>query len=292
MSGDVYVVGLCALAPKDERMIQIILSRGLSTRYVFRAAAATLAENCDIALVDPTIAESRALFSQLKARNSRLVVALLADTCNSEPGRYCIPRKSLWSQLVATLEDAVHVELLSLAQRALSSEVAQPYKVAPRVAAEPSLFKPGAPPQALSQLGQLRAMILDDSVTVRNQLEAALAKAGVVADCVSNADSAFQLLDKRGYDLMFLDIVMPGIDGYEVCRTLRRKAATKQLPIVMLTSRSSPFDRARGALAGCDLYLVKPIDLKTFYQAVNKIVMKLFKNDTLAARARGYVLAS
>ncbi|MBL8299318.1 MAG: response regulator [Rhodanobacteraceae bacterium] len=291
MSGSVYTVGLCALTPKDTRMIQIILSRGLSARYTFRPVAISLAENCDIALVDPAIAESRALFAQLKARNPRLVKALLADVCDSGGG-YCILRKSLWSQLVATLEDAVQVELRSLSQPALSPAAVPLVKPPPRTATEPSPFKPGSAPPLLSQLGPLRSLILDDSVTVRNQLEAALSKVGVMADCASNADSAFHLLEKYSYDLVFLDVVMPGVDGYEVCRTLRRNAATKQLPIVMLTSRSSPFDRARGALAGCDLYLIKPIDLKTFYQAVNRIVMKLFKNDTTAAKARGYVLAS
>ncbi|UXI69145.1 response regulator [Tahibacter amnicola] len=277
-------------------MIQIILSHAPSTRFRYTAAVANLANNCDVALLDPQSPEGRTLCAQLQARNPRLVVVHLTDTPESTPGRYRIPRKSLWSQLVFTLDDVVHVEFLHMAQRALQSVApTQSPAPAPAVAArapEPGPFKPGAAPHPLSKLGPLRALILDDSVTVRNQLEAALSKVGIRADLASNADSAFLLLEKHQFDLMFLDVVMPGIDGYDVCRQLRRNPATKHLPIVMLTSRSSPFDRARGALAGCDLYLVKPIDLKTFYQAVNKVVMKLFKNDTVAAQARGYVIAA
>jgi two-component system, cell cycle response regulator len=59
---------------------------------------------------------------------------------------------------------------------------------------------------------------------------------------------------------------------------------------VMLTSRSSPFDRARGALAGCDTYLTKPIDLKSFYRAVDKVLLKAFKDDRALMTERGYKL--
>jgi DNA-binding response OmpR family regulator len=56
----------------------------------------------------------------------------------------------------------------------------------------------------------------------------------------------------------------------------------------MLTSRSSPFDRARGALAGCDTYLVKPITWQAFYEAVDRVLAKLFQNDRKLMAARGY----
>ena len=60
------------------------------------------------------------------------------------------------------------------------------------------------------------------------------------------------------------------------------------MPVLMLTSRSSPFDRARGALSGCDSYLTKPITWDTFSQAVDKALMKSFRNDRAQMIARGY----
>jgi len=60
------------------------------------------------------------------------------------------------------------------------------------------------------------------------------------------------------------------------------------MPVLMLTSRSSPFDRARGALSGCDSYLIKPITWDTFSQAVDKALMKYFRIDREQMIARGY----
>jgi twitching motility two-component system response regulator PilG len=57
-----------------------------------------------------------------------------------------------------------------------------------------------------------------------------------------------------------MDVVMPGVDGYEGCREIKRLQRRQVLPVVMLTSKSSPFDRIRGRMAGCDAYLAKPVD--------------------------------
>ena len=81
---------------------------------------------------------------------------------------------------------------------------------------------------------------------------------------------------------------MPGADGYEVCRNIKKNIYTRSMPVIMLTSRSSPFDRARGALAGCDSYLVKPITWETFFTAVDKTLMKSARNDRGLLTARGY----
>ena len=81
---------------------------------------------------------------------------------------------------------------------------------------------------------------------------------------------------------------MPGADGYEVCRSIKKGAYTRSTPVLMLTSRSSPFDRARGALAGCDSYLVKPITWETFFNAIDKVLAKRFRNDRVLLTARGY----
>lgn len=96
------------------------------------------------------------------------------------------------------------------------------------------------------------------------------------------------LLKGRSYDLAFLDVVMPGTDGYELCRKIKHNPYTRLMPVLMLTSRSSPFDRARGALSGCDSYMTKPITWDTFRQAVDKALLKHFRNDRARMLARGY----
>ena len=97
-----------------------------------------------------------------------------------------------------------------------------------------------------------------------------------------------QVTSEKVGNLAFLDVVMPGTDGYELCRKIKHNSYTRLMPVLMLTSRSSPFDRARGALSGCDSYLTKPITWDTFSQSVDKALMKSFRNDRAQMIARGY----
>ena len=78
------------------------------------------------------------------------------------------------------------------------------------------------------------------------------------------------MLEKDHYDIIFLDVVMPGVDGYEVCRRIRKNMLTKQTPVIMLTSKSSSFDRVRGAMAGCNSYLTKPVDYEKFHKVLEE----------------------
>ena len=78
------------------------------------------------------------------------------------------------------------------------------------------------------------------------------------------------MLAQNSYDIIFLDVVLPGTDGYQVCKDIRKNPGTRQTPVIMLTSKSSPFDRVRGSLVGCSAYLTKPVDYNAFRAAVSK----------------------
>lgn len=275
MKEQAYRVATCGLSARDERVVGIILSRVTSLR--FRYVAAPSAMECDIALLEPQNPQSAQQLRQLREHNPQLVALSLIDGLPPPGARHLVSRRTLWSHMIATLDDIVGNELAL--RRA-------PARDAPAIAAEPPVEQ--APPLAAARL---RALVLDDSVIVRTQLDAALRKLGISFDGAADWDSAADLLQRNSYDFMLLDIVMPTIDGYEACRRVRRNPATKRLPVLMLTSRSSAFDRARGALAGCDMYLIKPIDLSAFHAAVNKIVARLCHNDLRQARQRGFIPA-
>ncbi|HVJ61494.1 MAG TPA: response regulator [Tahibacter sp.] len=282
MTNRLYHVAVCALSAREERIVGIILARVPSARFRYEAVADNAAQTCDIVLVDPHSKDSDALLESLRARHPKIVAVFISDVVTTERKGYRVSRRSLWSNLVTTLDEIV------LSERNGGGEA---IRAASAPAAAASGAVPGAAREAAPAATNLRALILDDSITVRNQIEAALHALGIDADGAASWDAAHERIERTKYDLMFLDVIMPGIDGYEVCRRLRRNAPTRQLPVIMLTSRSSTFDRARGALAGCDVYLIKPIDLRAFHQAVNKIVAKLCRNDPVRARQRGFLPA-
>jgi twitching motility two-component system response regulator PilG len=126
---------------------------------------------------------------------------------------------------------------------------------------------PAAPAVAA---GTYKALVVDDSLPVRKQVSVALRRAGITAEFAEDAESALQLIESRSYDILFLDVVLPGKDGYEVCKAVKRDKDKKHIPVVMLTAKSSPFDKVKGKLSGCDAYLTKPVSLKEFNQTLSK----------------------
>ena len=123
-------------------------------------------------------------------------------------------------------------------------------------------------------------LVVDDSLAVRGHLTSALKAVGYSVNSVDCGESAIMIAGSRPYDCILMDVLMPGIDGYEACRKIKAMPAIggKAKPsIVMLTSKSSPFDRIRGKMAGCDAYLTKPVQKSHLMQVLAKYA---FKNMT------------
>lgn len=129
-------------------------------------------------------------------------------------------------------------------------------------------------PTTLPEQSVPTALVVDDSKPVRKQVELELKLFGMQVDAVESGEQAFELLAERSYDMIFLDVVLPGVDGYQICKTIKKDKAKKKTPVIMLTSKSSPFDRVRGALAGCDTYLTKPVKQGAFQKVVQKYLKK------------------
>jgi len=113
-----------------------------------------------------------------------------------------------------------------------------------------------------------RALVVDDSATVRKQLVLELGCFNIQVDTAETGEQGLGMIAENQYNIIFLDVVMPGADGYQVCKSIRKIQTTKHTPIIMLTSKSSPFDKVRGSLAGCSTYLTKPVDYENFYKVL------------------------
>jgi twitching motility two-component system response regulator PilG len=78
-------------------------------------------------------------------------------------------------------------------------------------------------------------------------------------DFAEDGETAIDMAQAKPYTCIFLDILMPGMDGYQVCKLIKSSSSTKNTAVVMLSSKSSTFDKFRGNWAGCDAYLAKPV---------------------------------
>jgi len=291
-----FNVVLCGLSSKDSRLVEIVLTRAPNPKHTFRVLKVADAESPRVALVDSDNPLGQAHLAELRRSNPQLVGVFISDHGLMGDSRYRIERKALLLRVQRVLDEVVEQELLVSRVSPLggSSNAAASTAHRQLSAAGENAFASPAPatPFFQSDVQPLRALIVDDSLTVREQLRGALDRAGLQTDLAENAEQAMGLLQQQSYDIAFLDVVMPGMDGYELCRKIKQNTYTRGLPVLMLTSRSSPFDRARGALAGCDTYLAKPITWEGFYQALDKVLSKHFRNDRDALVRRGYKLSN
>ena len=115
------------------------------------------------------------------------------------------------------------------------------------------------------------ALVVDDSAAIRKQLEIELRNAHIKADFAETGEEALEKSAQKEYELIFLDIVMPGIDGYEVCRQMRSRKSMKKTPIIMLSGKTSPLDEVQGVIAGASTYLTKPVKHEQFQQTLKRV---------------------
>lgn len=118
----------------------------------------------------------------------------------------------------------------------------------------------------------IKVMVVDDSETIRRTAETLLSREGYR---VITADDGFEALSKivdTHPDIIFLDIMMPRLDGYQTCSVVKNNRVFKEIPVVMLSSKDGVFDKARGKLVGSEQYVTKPFTKEDLLEAIHKHV--------------------
>jgi twitching motility two-component system response regulator PilG len=122
---------------------------------------------------------------------------------------------------------------------------------------------------ASRSLNGLKILVVDDSKTIRRTAETLLTKEGCqVFTAIDGFDALSKIADHQP-DLIFVDIMMPRLDGYETCSLIKHNKMFKDTPVVMLSSKDGLFDRARGRIVGSEQYLTKPFTKDELLGAVS-----------------------
>ena len=121
--------------------------------------------------------------------------------------------------------------------------------------------------QAVSLSG-VKVMIIDDSNTIRRSAEIFLVQAGCQVVLAEDGFDALAKIADHGPDVIFCDIMMPRLDGYQTCALIKKNPRFSATPLIMLSSKDGLFDRARGRMVGSDQYLTKPVTKDSLLQSV------------------------
>ena len=119
-------------------------------------------------------------------------------------------------------------------------------------------------------LSGLRVMVIDDSKTIRRTAETLLKKEGCDVVTATDGFEALAKIADHQPQVIFVDIMMPRLDGYQTCALIKQNTLLKATPVIMLSSKDGVFDRARGRLAGSDRYLTKPFTKEALIEAVQQ----------------------
>lgn len=138
--------------------------------------------------------------------------------------------------------------------------------------------KPNQEKLTPDQLSQIKVMVIDDSNTIRRSAEIFLKSSGCQVILAEDGFDALAKISNEHPDLIFVDIMMPRLDGYQTCSLIKRNARYKTTPVIMLSSKDGLFDRARGRMVGSDQYLTKPFTQDTLIEAV-QVYAVLAKNN-------------
>ena len=121
-----------------------------------------------------------------------------------------------------------------------------------------------------------KILIVDDDTNICDLLRLYIAKEGFEASIANDGETALKMFDSVSPDLILLDIMLPGLDGWQVCREPRKKSS---VPIIMLTAKGEVFDKVLGLELGADDYVVKPFETKEVVARINAVLRRSGRNS-------------
>lgn len=118
------------------------------------------------------------------------------------------------------------------------------------------------------------ALVVEDSMTDMQILTRCLQQGGINVLTANSGEEALAKLNNHKPDIVILDVVLPGCSGFEVCREIKDAAATKQIPVVICSTKGGEMDKFWGMKQGADAYLAKPVDQDEFVRTVKMLIKR------------------
>lgn len=265
-----FRVAAFGLGGKFQRIVEIVFRHARHNPYRFVIAEARGPGDYDLALVDMTAKGGPEVAQTLRRLPQARPIVTVGR--REDPTRAC---DDLVLQRFA-------LNLLAALNRAVDRHLLRPMVAIARAAA-PWVVRPDAE----TLLGRKpRVLMIDESPAVRRQLSLALLPMGLDSEGVGSAREALDVMAVRRYELVVLEATLPDASGLRLARDIKRDPALRGMPVIVLTRRGGPLDLLRGAMSGCDCYLVKPVSLQTLRESVTRCVHR-----SLAASAPATVAA-
>lgn len=270
-----YAVAVLGFEEKERVLFRNILLLSQQRPLEFRAFSPQREKFPSVVIVNGDSEPALRQWDAFRQANATAKVSFICLSRSAPPAgiRYALSRPFLATRLFSLLEKVVSEEHGYQAPPAVADDN-DLMMLAAEPAAQPAATLAAVPPpraeSAVPKTGKV--LVVDDSLPVRIQLKSILDRIVPSVVFAETGEEALELAQKQAFDIIFLDLILPGIDGYETCRRLRKVANLQRTPIIMLTSNSSPADRAKAKLAGCDTYMIKPVKQGIFESVIREFL--------------------
>ena len=277
MKRKLFHIGILGLTQIERLTVASVCSLTQSRACHYQVLSPERGIEADIMLVD--VDDERALQMWQASplyRSGRPALLIGRDPAAVTGYPYVLPRSSFAARLVRQLDQITLQELRYFRGMTIGADTANA-RPADLRALDTGMFEhlnaaqPGQTGAHTGLHALPRVLVIDDCVVVQAKMRALLGMHGLSADLVDNAEQGIELMQDTRYAVVFLDIVLPGMDGYAACRQMKAtdRACT---PIVMLSSRDSALDKMRGHMAGCNRYLTKPIAIESLQKVLHDFI--------------------
>ena len=115
-------------------------------------------------------------------------------------------------------------------------------------------------------------LVVEDSLTEREIITQYLKQAGLTVSIAASGEEALEKLNSQLPDVIVLDVVLPKLSGFEICRALKAEDRTSKIPVIICSTKNTDMDKFWGKRQGADAYLTKPIDQETFVSTVQQLI--------------------
>lgn len=249
MLSDKISITQIGLNQADLRLIETVFKLSAELKQNYTLSTQTLLENADIVLLDVDTEASLQQWKVLEHASSHSTAIKVTSNPALANEPLVLSRPLSLKKLMLTLQSVTSTEKSSTKNIVNFHESSK------------------------------RVLVVDDSYSVRKYMEhklPELSSSPISIEFADSGEAALNILGRQKFDVIFLDVVMPGIDGYQVCKWIKSEQPTY---VVMLTSKKSPFDKVRGNMSGCNAYITKPPKDERIKKVLHKGIEASIKNN-------------
>lgn len=249
------------LTETEQRAVTSVCNLTRHRRLRYEVIAEPGRNKAHIALVDgdDPVARRRWQGSQsFHDGRPRVLISRQPDVSANDDFSYSLNRSHFAARLIRTLDDIVAKQI----------EISPDLKIDD----DGNVPEFSARRQRLNDPNLPIALVVEDSATARMQMRALLELVGMRVELADSAERGLEAAARQRFDIVFMDIELPGMDGYAACRKLKSRDRLSSCPVVMLTARDGAFDRIRGMMAGCNRYLIKPVAAEDLYGVLKELL--------------------